>query len=85
MLMTRILYVTLTLVMLALNGAALWALPEQTGSPIVQTALVVNAVTWPIALMVAYRIGQVTGVAYLRKRRAALSAARIAKAKHHGA
>lgn len=68
--MTRIAYISLNVVMLALNGAAYLALSdiEQGVSPIVKTALVVNA--WPLALVIAYRIGQVTGIAYLRRRRA---------------
>lgn len=70
--MTRIAYISLSVVMLALNGAAYLALSdiEQGVSPIVKTALVVNALAWPLALVIAYRIGQVTGIAYLRRRRA---------------
>jgi hypothetical protein len=72
MLMTRVLYFTFTLIFVLLNGAALWSVLNsiQETNVLVPTALIVNAVTWPLALVVTYRIGQVTGVEYLRKRRA---------------
>jgi hypothetical protein len=67
--MTRILYLILTSVVLALNGAALWDLSSsaQGVSAIVPAALIVNAIALPVALAIAYRIGQLTGVEYLRR------------------
>lgn len=63
MMKTRFLLVSSSGLILALNGLALWHVvrAEPPISPIVGAALVVNAVTWPLALALAYRIGQVTG------------------------
>lgn len=82
MLMTRVIYLTFVLVFGALNSAALWALSgsAQTVNPIVPAALIINTLMWPIALVVAYRIGQVTGVEYFRKVRARASALRASLA-----
>ena len=82
MLMTRILYLTFTLILVALNAAALWAL---SGSPVevnrvVPAALVINAMAWPVALVITYRIGQVTGVEYLNSVRASAAARKAARA-----
>ena len=76
MLMTRLLFFTFTLIIIVLNGAALWTLSSnaQKIEAIVPTALIVSAVISPLALMIAYRIGQVTGVEYLRKMRAEVRA-----------
>jgi hypothetical protein len=78
MLMTRLVYLSFTLLILAINGAALWTAltSSQSASAIVPSALIINAVMWPLALVVAYRIGQVTGVEYLRKINAKSSTAR---------
>lgn len=87
MLMTRFLYLAVTLASVALNGAALALLSGNGGAGIAQAALIANIVIWPVALYVSYRIGQVTGVEYLRKAREravaikASQAARQAKAK----
>jgi hypothetical protein len=56
-----------------------------SGSPvevirIVPAALVINALAWPLALVVTYRIGQVTGVEYLHSIRARPSARQAARA-----
>jgi len=69
MLMTRLVYLSFTLLILAINGAALWTAltSTQSASAIVPGALIINAVIWPLALVVAYRVGRVTGVEYLRK------------------
>ncbi len=77
MLMTRLVYLSFSLIILAINGAALWAALSSIQSPsaIVPGALIINIVMWPIALVVAYRIGQITGVEYLRKTKAKTSAA----------
>jgi len=85
MLMTRILYLIFTILVLALNGAALWALsPSAQGvSAIVPAALIVNAIAWPVALLVTYRIGQLTGVEYLRKVRARRAALKVSRDKRH--
>lgn len=82
MLMTRLLYLVFTLILVVLNAAALWALP---GSPIevnrvVPAALIINALAWPLVLVIAYRIGQVTGVEYLRSLRAKAAAKKAARA-----
>jgi hypothetical protein len=78
MLMTRLVYLSFTLLILAINGAALWTALNgiQSASAIVPGALIINAVMWPLALVIAYRIGQVTGVEYLRKIKAKASTAR---------
>ena len=80
MLMTRLLYLALTVFLVGLNAAALVALSADAHdvSRIVPVALVVNAFTWPLALIVTYRIGQVTGLELLRKMRAR-AAARASK------
>jgi cation transport ATPase len=71
MLMTRILYVSLMAILLALNGSAVWeassAKPAMNAT--VFAALLVNIIAWPIALVVAYRVGQFTGVERLHKSR----------------
>lgn len=69
MLMTRFVYLCATVFLLALNIAALLAVMHATQpSPaIVPGTLILNAVAWPLGLVVAYRVGQVTGVEYLRK------------------
>lgn len=84
MLMTRIVYIALSVIMLALNAAAYLALSDiaQGVSPIVRTALVVNALIWPLALVISYRIGQFTGVAYLRRRRSRKLQSKPANAQH---
>jgi hypothetical protein len=83
--MTRILYLILTSVVLTLNGAALWALsPSAQGvSAIVPAALIVNAIAWPVALAITYRIGQLTGVEYLRRVRARRAAKKASCDKRH--
>ncbi len=80
MLMTRIVYLTFTSLTLALNLTALWSVLGGSAkvASVVPAALVINAVTWPLALMIAYRVGQVTGVEYFRKVRAKLVAMRRA-------
>ncbi|MGE3231209.1 MAG: hypothetical protein AB7J30_17390 [Hyphomicrobium sp.] len=61
--MTRFLFLASTLAIFALNGAALWyALIQDPGpSRLEVAALVVNAVAWPLAMAITYRIGQATG------------------------
>lgn len=63
MLMTRFLYLASSLLVLFLNGAALWYALSHDPAParIEVAALVVNAVIWPLAIVIAYRIGQATG------------------------
>jgi hypothetical protein len=80
--MTRILYLVFTLTLMVLNAAALWAL---YGGPvgvnrIVPAALIINALAWPLALAITYRIGQVTGVEYLHSVRARAAAKKAARA-----
>ncbi|WP_414463627.1 hypothetical protein [Hyphomicrobium sp. DY-1] len=60
-----------TLIILAINIAALWGVFRGSGeiAPVVPAALIINSVCWPLALVVAYRVGQVTGVEYFRKAR----------------
>ncbi len=82
MMMTRVIYLTFVVVFVLLNGAALWALAgsSQSVSSIVPAALIINTLMWPITLVVAYRIGQVTGVEYLRKVKARAAAFRASLA-----
>ena len=82
MLMTRLLYLIFTLILVALNAAAFWALPGGSVevNRVVPAALIINAVAWPLALVVTYRIGQVTGVEYLRNVRARVAARKAARA-----
>ena len=57
MLMTRIVYLSFTLIVLVLNFTALWAVrnnPHEIDA-IVPAALLINAVAWPLALVIAYR------------------------------
>lgn len=63
MLKTRFLLLSSSILIFILNGIALWHVlsTEPPLSPIVGAALIVNAVTWPLALTLAYRVGQVTG------------------------
>jgi hypothetical protein len=71
MLMTRFAYLCFMVLILSLNGAALWAV-FQAAPPIeaiVPAAFIVNLASWPLALIIAYRVGQVTGQEYLRKAR----------------
>ncbi len=62
MLMTRILLLSSSVLICALNAAALWGLFMADAAPprLAVAALVVTAVTWPMALVIAYRIGQTT-------------------------
>ena len=81
MLMTRIVYLSFTLVVLVLNCAALLAVrnsPHEIDA-IVPAALLIDAMAWPLALVIAYRIGQVTGVEYFRQVRAKLAAMRASR------
>lgn len=69
MLMTRILFLAMSALMLVLDAAALWSISgakESVGS-VVPTALIVNAIALPAVMVMAYRIGQITGVAHFRK------------------
>lgn len=82
MLMTRLLYLVFTLILVALNAAALWVL---SGSPVevnrvVPAALIINALAWPLALVITYRIGQVTGVEYLHSVQTRAAARKAARA-----
>lgn len=79
MLMTRVIYLSFTLIFIAINGAALWAFQnrQQAGDIVVPAVLIINALTWPVALFVAYRVGQVTGVEYIRKMREKIAGVRI--------
>jgi hypothetical protein len=81
MLMTRWLYISLTVFLVGLNIAALWALTGDTPevNQLVPAALIINAISWPLALAIAYRVGQVTGVEYLRRRRAKSAALRASR------
>lgn len=85
MLMTRLTYLLTTLILLALNGVALWAVlrGEQPIDAIVPAALIINLFAWPVALVVAYRVGQVTGVEYFRKVRTKIAALRAARGAAH--
>lgn len=76
MLKTRLLYAIFTVFLVALNAAALWFASSDTHeiNNIVAMALIINAVAWPLALVITYRIGQVTGFEYLRKIRARTAA-----------
>lgn len=65
--MTRILFLIFVTIFLGLNVTALMATRQETVAAIIPATLVINAVSWPIALVIAYRIGQTTGIAYLRK------------------
>jgi hypothetical protein len=81
MLMTRIVYLSFTLVVHTLNFAALWAArnnPHEIDA-IVPAVLLINALAWPLALVIAYRIGQVTGVEYFRQVRAKIAAIRASR------
>jgi hypothetical protein len=82
MLMTRLIYAIFTMLLVALNAVALWVVSSDAHNmnPIVPTTLVINAVAWPLALVITYRIGQVTGVEYLRKIRTRTAAIRTSKA-----
>ena len=72
MLMTRFLFTLSTLLLCSLNIAALWQVLSAYEPPpsLAVTALVVNAVTWPLALYAAYRIGQATDAEAHRKAKA---------------
>jgi hypothetical protein len=63
MLKARFLLASSSALILALNGFALWHVlrAEPPLSPIVGAALIVSAASWPLALALAYRIGQITG------------------------
>jgi hypothetical protein len=66
---TRLSYLASTTLLLALNGTALWVLARssQPQEPIVQAALIINLISWPLALVVAYRTGQATAHLYLQR------------------
>jgi hypothetical protein len=85
MLMTRVLYASFTLILVALNVAALWQLAraEQAVSGLAAAALIVNAVAWPLALVITYRIGQITGANSRRSMRAGAAAGRASPADRH--
>ena len=72
MLMTRFLFTLSTLLLCSLNIAALWQVLSAYEAPpsLAVTALVVNAVTWPLALYAAYRVGQATDAEAHRKAKA---------------
>jgi hypothetical protein len=72
MLKTRMFYASFTVFLVALNTTALWVASSDTHetNKIVPMALIINAVAWPLALVITYRIGQATGFEYLRKIRA---------------
>lgn len=76
MLMTRFLYLVSSLLIFVLNGAALWhiLIHDPAPSRLAVAALVVNAVIWPLALPITYRIGQATGRLHDIKVRAARKA-----------
>jgi hypothetical protein len=82
MLMTRFVYLCITILIFALNGVALWAVyhAAQPIDAIVPAALIMNMASWPLALMVAYRVGQVTGQEYFRKVRAKVAAINTGRA-----
>jgi hypothetical protein len=69
MLMTRFLFTLSTLLVGSLNIAALWQVLSGYEPPpsLAVTALVVSAVSWPLALYAAYRIGQATDAEAHRK------------------
>lgn len=71
MLMTRFLLITSSILILALNGTALWHVlsAEPPLSPIVGGALVATAAAWPLAIVFAYRIGQATARLASHKKR----------------
>lgn len=58
MLMTRIVYVTVCSLLVLTNGAAL--IEAGGGRSFVTAALIANLLLWPLALVVAYRVGQAT-------------------------
>jgi hypothetical protein len=72
MLMTRFLFTVSTLLLCSLNVAGLWHLlsAAEPAPSLAAAALVVNAVTWPLALFAAYRIGQATNAEAHRKAQA---------------
>jgi hypothetical protein len=82
MLMTRMLYLAFTAILVALNAAALWALSDSPVemNRVVPAALIINALAWPLALVITYRIGQVTGVEYLHSVRARAAARKASRA-----
>jgi hypothetical protein len=67
MLMTRFLYVALVATLLVLDGVAVWHAGFQS---LPAAALIVNAAVLPLALVIAYRLGQVIMVEKRRARRA---------------
>jgi hypothetical protein len=72
MLMTRLLYVTTSVLVILLNGTALALLlsDDRPQSSIVVAALVVGTVMWPLGLAMTYRIGQATArLRFVRERR----------------
>ena len=76
MLMTRFAYLCATVIIIVLNGAAVVAL-YRSSAPVdtfVAATLIINLVSWPLAIVIAYRVGQVTGVEYFRKARAKVAA-----------
>jgi hypothetical protein len=82
MLMTRLLYLIFTVILVGLNAAAFLALPVSSVevNRVVPAALIINALAWPLALVITYRIGQVTGIEYLRSVRARVAARKAARA-----
>jgi hypothetical protein len=81
MLMTRVVYLSFIVLLFVINGIALWTLftDSHEVAAVVPAALIINTIAWPIALIIAYRIGQVTGVEYFRKVRARLAALRASR------
>ncbi len=71
--MTRFLYVALVATLLVLDAAALWYADPRS---LPAAALIVNAAVLPLALVIAYRLGQVIMV---EKRRAARAKARTVR------
>lgn len=67
MLMTRFLYVVLVAIMLVLDVVAISYTGFQT---LAAAALIVNAAVLPLALVIAYRLGQVIMVEKRRAQRA---------------
>jgi len=63
MLMSRIVYFSVAGLLVTLNAAAL-ALQaggdSSASRPVITTALIINLLMWPLALVIAYRVGQAT-------------------------
>jgi len=62
MLMSRIVYISVAGILMTLNAAALALLigGDSASRSVIMAALIINLLLWPLALVIAYRIGQAT-------------------------